>query len=163
MRAIDYSQRLLFLPRPSASHRLSAFEQDPHIGAYLPCALEALGMNDRQADLCVVAAVVLALLLLALNLTLSGCSTQPYPIKKTVLKLPGQHPMMGASDPTSPTVTIFSQQQGILAMVCGAVVQYANGEPAAAIPGNCSTPAGIIAGLVAPLSLGLGAAVWSAP
>ena len=85
-----------------------------------------------------------------------------YPVKKTTLKLVSPNMTM-AQAANAPTLTIFSQQQGILAMVCGAVVQYTNGEPAAVMSGNCSTPMAMIAQALGPIGLGMGAAIWSAP
>ena len=102
------------------------------------------------------------LVALILALALAGCSSGNYPLKTTKLKLISPNMTM-AQAADAPVLTIFSQQQGILAMVCGAVVQYQNGQPANMISGNCTTPMAMIAAAMAPVTLGLGAAVWAAP
>lgn len=119
-------------------------------------------MNDRQADTFVLVAMAIAAVI-AVALFLSGCSSsEPYPVKMKTMRLVSPN-MTTAQASNAPVLTIFSQQQGILAMVCGAVVQYQNGQPAQMISGNCNTPLALIAGLVGPMGIGLGAALWSAP
>ena len=92
-------------------------------------------------------------------LALSGCASLYQPHIQTFSLKGGDASarLSGESNATAPTLTTFEQWTSLWSAVCGAVVDYKNGEPMQVIAGNCGTPLTLFMG--APMNAGLAAAV----
>jgi len=93
---------------------------------------------------------------LILALTLAGCASWYVPHTTTItLAPPSGMKLETGAVPTQ--ITTFEQWTSAWSAVCGALVQYQNGQPAQMIPGNCGTPLTLL--MNAPMNAGLAAAV----
>lgn len=102
---------------------------------------------------------------MSLALALSGCASLYQPHIQTFSLRGGDahqsarvsNDSNGVDNATAPTLTTFEQWTSLWSAVCGAVVDYKNGEPMQVIAGNCGTPLTLFMG--APMNAGLAAAV----
>ena len=117
-------------------------------------------MKSRRGMGIATPAFVMALLALyVLLLTLSGCSTSiaDYPANVKSFSIPGRpaNTALGIVATPPVNVTVYDQQVSYLGEVCGAIVQYTNGEPATVMPGNCQTLVQLL--MNSPVNMGMGA------
>jgi hypothetical protein len=91
-------------------------------------------------------------ILIVAALMFAGCASMYQP-KVTTITLP--LPPGAPKGTGAVQVTTFEQWTSMWSAVCGAIVQYENGEPAQMVPGACGTPLTLL--MNSPMNIGMGA------